>query len=216
MRLTDREQAPDISMKIKCIPRGPLASNMYLAHLNNDWFVIDPSVDTDSLDEEIKSLTAVLITHGHYDHIKYIDKWHSKFPDALIFMSTDDASLAADPRTNCSYMDGAAKTFDFPYEDPKDAVRFGDLSIRVIKTPGHTMGSVCYLFSDEGKDYLFTGDTIFAGSIGRTDMAGGSFELMQKSIKVIRKLSPETCVFPGHGPDSTIGLEIRYNPFFAE
>lgn len=203
-------------MKIKCIPRGPLASNMYLAHLDNDVFVVDPSVDPDFLDEEINSLTAVLITHGHYDHIKYIDKWHAKFPEAPVFMCSDDASLAADPRTNSSYMDGAAKTFDFPYEDPKDAIKFGDLSIRVIKTPGHTMGSVCYLFSDGGCDYLFTGDTVFAGSIGRTDMAGGSFELMQSSIELIKTLSPETFVFPGHGPDSTVGMEIKYNPFFAE
>lgn len=203
-------------MKIKCIPRGPLASNMYLAQINDAVFVIDPSVDPDSLNEEINVLSAILITHGHYDHIKYVEKWHEKYPDARIFLSSEDYSLATDPRTNCSYMDGAAKTFDFPYEEAEGSIEAGGVSIRVIKTPGHTMGSVCYMFSEGGSDYLFTGDTIFAGSIGRTDMAGGSFELMQGSIEIIKTLPPDTSVFPGHGPDSTVGMEIKYNPFFAE
>ena len=76
------------------------------------------------------------------------------------------------------------------------------------------MGSVCYLFSEDGSGYLFTGDTVFAGSVGRTDMVGGSYELMTESIARLSELPADTRVFPGHGPDSTIGNEQKYNPFF--
>ena len=77
------------------------------------------------------------------------------------------------------------------------------------------MGSVCYMFREEGKECLFTGDTVFAGSVGRTDMTGGSFALLNKSIEELSKLDPETVILPGHGPESTIGNEVKYNPFFV-
>ena len=191
-------------------------SNMYLAYIYDEVFVIDPSVDPDSLKQEIKAVSALLITHGHYDHIKYVEKWHEKFPDAPVYMSPEDASLIADPRANCSFMDGIVKIFDFPYENPGESLEFGHFSIKVIHTPGHTMGSVCYLFEEEGKRFLFTGDTVFEGSVGRTDMPGGSFELLNRSVALISTFSPDTLIFPGHGPDTTVGNEVKYNPFFAK
>ena len=78
------------------------------------------------------------------------------------------------------------------------------------------MGSVCYLFTDGNETSIFTGDTVFAGSVGRTDMEGGSYELLKESIEKISRLSPETRIYPGHGPDSTVGYEVKYNPFFAQ
>ncbi len=215
MQPTGRGPAPDLSMNIICIPRGPFMSNMYLAYFDNDLFVIDPSVDPDTLDREIPQVTAFLITHGHYDHIKYVEKWHQRFPDAPIYMSSGDAALIADARANCSFMDGIVKLFDFPYEDPGENLEFGCVSVKVIPTPGHTMGSVCYLFSENGTDHLFTGDTVFEGSVGRTDMPGGSFELLKRSVALISTFPPEMHIYPGHGPDSTVGNEVRYNPFFV-
>ena len=190
-------------------------SNMYLAYIGDCVFVIDPSVDPDTLDKDIQNVTAILITHGHYDHIKYVEKWHAKYPDAPVYMSPEDSLLIGDPRANCSFMDGIVKTFDFRYEKPAETLDFGPVSIKVIPTPGHTMGSVCYMFSEDGTDYLFTGDTVFQGSVGRTDMPGGSYETLKLSVALISTFSPSTRIFPGHGPDSTVGDEIKYNPFFV-
>ena len=189
-------------------------SNMYLAYVSDEIFIIDPSVDPDSVKEEIPAVTAILITHGHYDHIKYAEKWHQKFPDAPLYMNSADSELISDPRANCSFMDGIVKIFDFPYENPAETLGFGSVSIKVIPTPGHTMGSVCYMFTENGTDYLFTGDTVFAGSVGRTDMPGGSYELLKRSVAVLSTFFPLSMIYPGHGPESTIGEECRYNPFF--
>jgi glyoxylase-like metal-dependent hydrolase (beta-lactamase superfamily II) len=214
MQPTGREQALNFSMNIICIPRGPFMSNMYLAYVADEVFVIDPSVSPDSVNEDISVISAILITHGHYDHIKYVEEWHQKYPKAPVYMNPEDSLLISDPRANCSFMDGIVRIFDFPYEKPADTITFGSVSIRVIPTPGHTMGSVCYLFSEEGTDYLFTGDTVFEGSVGRTDMPGGSYELLKRSVAVLSTFPAETKIYPGHGPDSTIGNEIRFNPFF--
>lgn len=190
-------------------------SNMYLACFDDGAFVIDPSVAPDKVSSEVSDVIAVLITHGHYDHIKYVDEWHEKYPEAKIYMNPADQALLGDPGDNCSYMDGLAKIFDFPYEKAEGKISAGGMDIDVLSTPGHTMGSVCYMFSENGKKYLFSGDTVFAGSVGRTDMTGGSFSLLNDSIEKLSKLDSDIVILPGHGPESTIGDEVKYNPFFA-
>ena len=190
-------------------------SNMFLAYIGNDVFVIDPSVSPDALKYDIPPVSAILITHGHYDHIKYVDEWHKEFPKVPIYMHPDDDALLGDAGANCSYMDGINKVFDFPHEKPEGKLTFGSVEVNVIKTPGHTMGSVCYMFTDGSEICMFTGDTVFAGSVGRTDMEGGSFELLKGSIEKIGRLPSETRIYPGHGPDSTVGYEVKYNPFFS-
>lgn len=205
----------DYSMNIICIPRGPFASNMYLVSFADCVFVIDPSVDPDSLEQELPSVTGILITHGHYDHIKYVEAWHEKYPETPIYMNPEDTDLISDSRANCSYMDGVFKTFSFPYESAAEILVFDDMLVEVIKTPGHTKGSVCYRFSEGGSDYLFTGDTLFAGSIGRTDFPGGSYDEILISLRRISELKAETNIYPGHGPGSTLGHEQKYNPFLS-
>ena len=95
-------------------------SNMYLACFDNGVFVVDPSVSPDKVSSEVTNVIAILITHGHYDHIKYVDEWHERFPDAPIYMNPADQVLLGDPRAiTAHYMDGLAKVFDFPYEKPR-------------------------------------------------------------------------------------------------
>lgn len=215
MLKTGRVKQTDLSMNIICIPRGPFASNMYMVFFSDLVFVIDPSVDPDSLDQEVPLVTGILITHGHYDHIKYVEAWHDKYPDAPIYMDPEDSNLLSDPRANCSFMDGIFKTFEFPCGKAVETLVFGDVSVEVIKTPGHTRGSVCYKFSEGGDDHLFTGDTLFAGSIGRTDFSGGSYDEIMSSLRRLSGLKAETAIYPGHGPDSTIGHELKVNPYLA-
>ena len=190
-------------------------SNMFLTYVGNEVFVIDPSVSPDALKYDLPPVSAILVTHGHYDHIKYVDEWNKEFPKAPIYMSFEDDTLLGDPWANCSYMDGISRKFEFPHEKPEGTISFRDVELRVIPTPGHTMGSVCYLFNDGNETSVFTGDTVFAGSVGRTDMKGGSFELLKESVEKISRLPSDTRIYPGHGPDSTVGYEVKYNPFFA-
>ena len=112
-------------------------------------------------------------------------------------------------------MDGKTCTFEGAYEDAEGTISFGDLKVTVIATPGHTKGSVCFLFDEGGEKALFTGDTVFAGSVGRTDFPGGSFKELSESVNKVKELDPELAIYPGHGPESTIGEEIRTNPYFA-
>ena len=141
------------------------------------------------------------------------------FCDAKTYFSSNDQFLLDDGMRNCSFMEGSQILYDFPFEDVagKDGQLIfeeGDTLIKLYETPGHSMGSVCYLISLAGKEKLFTGDTVFYGSIGRTDMPGGSYMHMLKSLNRIKDFDPGLCIYPGHGPDSVIKDEIRNNPYF--
>ena len=121
---------------------------------------------------------------------------------------------------NCSYMEGLEVSYNFKYSNIAGtngwkAYTDDDVTVTVYETPGHTMGSVCFLFETRENKYLFTGDTVFRGSVGRTDMPGGSAKTLMESIKRISKLDPSLEIFPGHGPESDIADEVRFNPFFS-
>ena len=208
------------------VPLGPLESNMYLI---TGIFVVDPSVSPERAEEycDLPGLSkgechvrALLLTHGHHDHIKYVNEWQDAYPTAKIFFSSNDRDLLGNGYMNCSYMEGYEVIYDFKYSNlagmyGQNLVKEEDISIKVYETPGHTMGSVCFLVTIDGEDMLFTGDTVFRGSVGRTDMPGGSGKDIMESVKRISKLDPGLKIYPGHGPDSTIGDEIRFNPFFS-
>ena len=210
------------------VPFGPLQSNMYLITGEAGIFVVDPSVSPQKTEEfcGISGLSkggagvrAVLLTHGHHDHIKYVSAWQEAYPAAEFFFSSNDSELICNGYMNCSYMEGQQIKYDFRYTDVAgmnaDCIfNDKDTTIKVLETPGHTMGSVCFLFDIDGERNLFTGDTVFRGSVGRTDMPGGSSRDLMESVRRISKLDPYLDIFPGHGPGSTIGDEIKYNPFF--
>ena len=211
------------------VPIGPLESNMYLITGDTGIFVVDPSVSPERAEEycDLPGLSkgechvrALLLTHGHHDHIKYVNEWQDAYPTAKIFFSSNDRDLLGNGYMNCSYMEGYEVLYDFKYSNlagmyGQNLVKEEDISIKVYETPGHTMGSVCFLVTIGGEDLLFTGDTVFRGSVGRTDMPGGSGKDIMESVKRLSKLDPGLKIYPGHGPDSTIGDEIRFNPFFS-
>ena len=203
---------------------------MYLLTGDAGIFVVDPSVsperaerysDVPGLSNGESQVRAILITHGHHDHIKYVNTWKELFPDADIFFSSNDLSLLGDGFMNCSYMEGFKTEYRFDYIDVagkngSTVLKEEDIDISILETPGHTTGSVCFLVDLAGKKMLFTGDTVFSGSVGRTDMPGGSSKELVGSIRKISSLDPGLRIFPGHGPDSTVGDEIEYNPFFRD
>ena len=210
------------------VPYGPLQSNMYVITGPSGVFIVDTSVSPERTEEYCKlpglskgecKVKGFLLTHGHYDHIKFINEWMALYPDAQVFFSSKDAELMGKAYMNCSYMDGQQITYDFKYEnmsglDGMYIYKDDNIKIKVFETPGHTMGSVCYFFEQVSGDVLFTGDTVFRGSIGRTDMPGGSMKLMTETLKRVSAFDPGLIIYPGHGPGSTVEDEAKYNPFF--
>ena len=202
---------------------------MYIITGPSGVFVIDPSVSPETAEGYCKMpglasgdcpVKAVLLTHGHHDHIKYIDSWISSYPDASVYFSSNDRELIKNSFMNCSYMEGSERSYDFKFSDlagtyGQNTYKDDSIEIRTFETPGHTMGSVCFLVNLSGEEMLFTGDTVFRGSVGRTDMPGGSSRMLAESIRRIAKFDPDLKIYPGHGPESTIGYEIRFNPFFS-
>ncbi len=201
---------------------------MYIVTGPAGAFIVDPSVSPNKAEEfsSIQGLSegesdvkGLLLTHGHHDHIKYIDEWMAAYPDANVFFSSNDKELLCNGFMNCSYMEGSETLYSFKFTNVAgmygmNIIKEDGFEIKVFETPGHTMGSVCYLISTGDEDMLFTGDTVFAGSVGRTDMPGGNSKELMNSVKRISKFPPELKIYPGHGPASSIGNEIRFNPFF--
>lgn len=173
--------------------------------------VIDAPSDAgeilDYLEDEGLKLKFILLTHYHFDHIGALD-YLKEATNAKIAIHSFEADGLSDPTVNLSlYADAPCPTVsaDILLKD-KDTISFGDIKLKVLYTPGHTIGSVCYYIEDE--NMLFSGDTLFYRNIGRCDFPGGDEEIIEKSIKKqLYTLPDETEVFPGHGMTTTIGEE---------
>jgi glyoxylase-like metal-dependent hydrolase (beta-lactamase superfamily II) len=151
------------------------------------------------------------LTHGHTDHIGAL-AFVQEATGAAVLIHTADAAMLTGPAKNIPFLGGTkkqSKAADRLLQEG-DLIEVGKISIKVIHTPGHTPGGICLAIDN----ILFTGDTLFAGSIGRTDFPGGSHRQLIESIKKkLLAFPPETIVYPGHGPATTIGEEKKYNPF---
>lgn len=204
-------------MQVIPIVVGAFQVNCYLAASDSGQaLVIDPGEDAGqiavALRERKLTVAAYLITHGHMDHLGGLEELTRQFPAPVSMHPADEAwAFSADNKMPPYY--------DAP-ERPAGNIRAvvdgqqgddGGLRYEVITTPGHSPGCVCYYFQTEKT--LFTGDTLFSGSIGRTDFEGSDESLMEKSLRRLAQLPDDTLVYPGHGPRTTIGREKKNNPF---
>ncbi|MFH1038000.1 MAG: MBL fold metallo-hydrolase [PVC group bacterium] len=208
-------------MKIKRLVVGTLQANCYiLADDDGQAAIIDPGGDPDVIVSVIEreNLTPVVLinTHGHIDHIAANRALKEQYGVPLLIHHADAGALA-DPDRNLSLL-GLGR-IDSPACDRElqddDEVEVGRLKLKVVSTPGHSPGSVCLrLPRGDEPDLVFTGDTLFAGGVGRTDFPGGSMNQLMASIKNrLLSFPDDTMILPGHGPHSTIGEERNSNPF---
>lgn len=197
-------------MIIKTIPAGMYDANCYIVidEDTKEACIIDPGGDDVRLEGIIKDLDVkpkfILLTHGHLDHVGAVEHLSSLFNipfyvhgDEIKYMESDNYIFG-----NIRKPDGLLS------EDSEFSI--GNHKIKVLHTPGHTEGGVCFLIDND----LFSGDTLFKGSIGRTDFTGGDFGKIINSIKTkILPLGDDINVYPGHGPKTSVGYEKKYNPF---
>lgn len=184
--------------------------------------IVDPGEDAPRLVAALRDsgseLAAVLLTHGHLDHIAALPALLAAFP-APVHVAAADAAWCFSARNAFFPYEPVLAPPEGLVEDVADGaeIRAGRLVFRVLATPGHSPGSACFLLDgpDGTPPTLFSGDTLFAGSIGRTDFEGGDDAAMSASLRRLAALPPETRVLPGHGPATTIAREAKSNPYLA-
>ncbi len=207
-------------MEIFPITVGSLDTNCYILYDNmGQGVIIDPGADPElilaQIDKKKLNIEKIILTHGHFDHIGGADTIKAK-TGAKIAIHNQDEELLLDGYKNLSRMMGA----DYKLEgvdillEEGDTIQIGNDKLYVIHTPGHTKGGLCLLLEGRG---IFTGDTLFMYSVGRTDFYGGDHDILIKSIiEKIMPLDDHLMIYPGHGPTSTIGNERSRNPYIKQ
>lgn len=206
--------------KVITLPLGSYAANCYIVYKDDVAMVVDPGSEAERilscLEEYQLRCELIVITHRHHDHVGAAADlaYYTKAPIAVGFY---DAKAAMDPhqtlaiRSGMSLKEARKKTLPHPDKEliEGDKIMVGGMQFRVLETPGHTVGGICLL----GEDMLFSGDTLFKGTMGRTDFETGDEFAMMKSLYRLGQLPPQIMVYPGHGDSTTIGDELQQNQF---
>lgn len=203
-------------MKLESLTVGLIGTNCYLLwdeSAGNAAAIVDPGGSADLILNKIKQekldVKMILLTHGHFDHVMGVPDLLEAYPDLPVYITETDYPEARDGG-QFGYRMGEVSSVQF--YDEGDTVELGRLKIDVLRTPGHTPGSVTLRV----EDVLLTGDTLFCGSCGRTDLRGGSYEQIMQSLKRLGELKGDFHVCPGHEATSTLERERRSNPFLME
>lgn len=208
-------------LNIKKFPLGMIAANCYVVWSDESkkGVMIDPGGYSPALEAYIRdnriAIDKILLTHGHYDHIGGLYE-AIKLTGAKVYIHKDDADCLTSANANISVMFGMSASFDAADQFFKDGdvIDIADgYTLQVIHTPGHTPGGVCF-YCEKAK-VLFSGDTLFCASIGRTDFPGGDYHILMDSLNRLMRLDDDVKVYPGHNADTDIGYERTHNPFIA-
>jgi glyoxylase-like metal-dependent hydrolase (beta-lactamase superfamily II) len=194
-------------MKIIKLVQGLYATNCYILIKDNNCIIVDPNGNAKKIIEAVQDLKvlAIVLTHGHFDHIGAVDKLAEEY-NCKVFMNSNDSELVNNPRLNS--INGVKSLMFTKTEDILEpSLTIGEFNFEVYYTPGHTEGSTIFIIDN----YLIAGDTLFKGSIGRSDFPYSSESKMRSSIKLIKTLEPNLIVLSGHGEESTLKYELENN-----
>jgi len=198
------------------LPVGPLQANCYLLHNPaGPAIIIDPGGDAAEIIARCRDMQPqmVLLTHGHVDHVAAACALQREWRVPVLAHAAD-WHFVAQPHPYFAQLVGGMEpcTPDEALQDGQE-IRAGEIVLRVMHTPGHSEGSVCLFWGDA----VFTGDTLFAGSVGRTDLPGGSWPTLERSLRqLVAATPPEAIIYPGHGPSTTLQRELAENQFLQD
>lgn len=204
-------------IKTKRFTKGILGSNTYVVwdEESLETAIFDAGNPTDLIrevvDQEKLKVKYIVLTHAHFDHIHYLDKYKDAFSGVKVVIHEADDVMLSNPRLNASTLFGSARTYenaDMTVTDG-DVLKLGNTEMKMISTPGHTPGGMCILV----ENMLFSGDTLFYSGFGRTDLGAGDVHDMANSIEKLYSLDGNIEVYPGHGTKTTIKRERETNPF---
>jgi len=208
-------------MKFDTVVVGPLDVNCYILYdeKSSDCVVIDPGEDGSVIEKNLRSKglipREIWLTHAHFDHLGAADYLKKIYTDVKVFLHNEDYNLYRNANEHASVF---GLSITPPPTDPNffnmsiGEKTVGGHAVKILHTPGHSSGSVCFYVQE--LNVIFTGDLIFGGSVGRTDLPGASFDELEKSIREQVYTKGDACeIYPGHGPMTTVGREKKHNPF---
>ncbi|MBR3118748.1 MBL fold metallo-hydrolase [Oceanobacillus profundus] len=204
-------------MNVKGMALGPIGTNCYIVYDKGKALLIDPGAEPDKIAEFLEreglKVQAILLTHAHFDHIAALDEIRETV-DTDVYIHENELSWLSDPQMNGSSKlignEIVMKPAEFTFK--MGPMEIGDFHFEVIHTPGHSPGSVSFLFDQN--EFIISGDVLFYHGIGRTDLPGGNMAEIEATIQnKLYQLKESLTVYPGHGPHTTIGEEKQNNPF---